>query len=180
VEGILKSFPFGLLLRGVFPGGFFLLSFFVAKNGWQKLGGLTDQIQLVPWIVIAVFCGIAIYTFHRSIIYPIVEYFMDLCCPCRWFPLISTVTSQRLIDRWKMGDDSQGNCRLREHISGWADYAHLQYTSCLCIVAGMVLAGQRDPKLIWLAAAFLASALVSDWRLRHIVDTLQKKSTTLQ
>jgi hypothetical protein len=174
---LLKSFPFGLLFRGVIPGGFFVLSFNVALHGWTclKLG------DAVGWLPLAMFVGVAMYTVHRSAIYPIIEFVLDThdwrgddngrynSC------VISNKTVRRVMKLWSLPGDKVPE-RFYNHITTWADYIHMQYASTWCIILGAI-AGchiseekcDPDPALILIGVLLAVSAVVSEIRLRTII-----------
>ena len=74
---IVKSVPFTLLLRGLMPGGFFVISFLVAKVGWLRLETTPKYDILSKWLPLAAFSGVVAYTIHRSILYPLIELVLD-------------------------------------------------------------------------------------------------------
>lgn len=180
MDAILKTFPFGLIFRGVFPGGFFVLSYFIASEGWD---GLEDQSEhnLSLWLSVAVFSGVIVYTLHRSIVYPWIECLLDntetfritgSCC-CR---LIREDTVKRLMNMWSTGECKTPGDNIARHVQAWNDYIHLQYASAWCIVAAAVFhviikgtaAHQLSGPLAALVVVLVVSAFVSDWRLRTV------------
>jgi hypothetical protein len=74
-------------------------------------------------------------------------------------------------------DNNKNRTELAEHISTWADYAHLQYASFWCIVFGGVSGRVISTDSYWkadctlwlLAGLLLVSAFVSDWRLQGFI-----------
>jgi hypothetical protein len=82
---------------------------------------------------------------------------------------------------WDMGAKKGEVAQQRyQKITSWADNTHLQYVSALCIaggtVVGLCLTKSGDPEAYWplafLAISFVISGLVSDWRLRRLIEEL--------
>jgi hypothetical protein len=185
MESILKSFPLGMFFRGVFPGGFFVISYVVAVDGWESLADINSDHVLSTWLWVAAFAGIAVYTVHRSAFYPFIECWLDKRCMTRRqrkCPWIRTETVERLLTQWTLGgsSDKKKNADVAEHIAAWADYTHFQYASAWCIGLGSLFGHivgrcpnakatwELDCPLILLAFGLLFSALLSDWRLRTV------------
>jgi len=181
VDTILKSFPFQLIFRGVFPGGFFVLSYVVASEGFHTIESKGDDL-LTLWLPLAVFVGVIVYVLHRSLFYPLAECFFDsttargtrACCP-----LIRASTVQRSLDMWSTGERNSPKENIARHLTAWNDYVHLQYASGWCIMAGTFCAwntgrsfnaraAKTDDELIVLTAALFLSGFVCEWRLRVV------------
>jgi hypothetical protein len=67
------------------------------------------------------------------------------------------------------------------HFSIWADYAHLQYTSALCIVFGattgyVVADVPMEPSwaVITLGTVLFLAGLIADWRLHSMRATVER------
>lgn len=183
MDAIVQSLSLGLLLRCIVAGASFVISYFTATDypqQFEKIGTLGLS-ELLP---LALLVGVVAYSIHRSLIYPIIEWFMNadwVQSVRRFVPLISKSTITSLVRRWRRGadDGEAGICREHaKHISVWADYTHLQYASALCVGLGALAAQAVTPKLalepnrplIFVTALFLTSALISDWRLRSVDD----------
>jgi hypothetical protein len=68
-EPNLKSIPFGFLLRSLFAGVFFPISYYVASHRPPFYEGY-QGIELKYVLSIAFFAGVTVYAFHRSVTYP--------------------------------------------------------------------------------------------------------------
>jgi hypothetical protein len=181
MDTILKSFSISFLLRSVVSGAFFSISYLVAKHG-PLLSELEPTRLLSVGLPLALFAGVSVYGIHRSLIYPFIEFCLDTA-PVKAFrkrcPLISIPTVRRLLLSWDRlaEDDKKKICERARQITAWADYAHLQYASSLCIALGalvgtLTIKGRHPPyaPLIVLAFLLLTAASVSDWRLRSLQD----------
>jgi hypothetical protein len=187
VDDILKAFSIGFLLRSAFAGVFFVISYFAAwhtSKELQKAIYATDFAFVLP---VSLIIGVSVYGIHRSLVYPLLEWLFDSGCVKkmrRKLPLISDSALKTILFRWDSsagGDEkwSLKNARTR-HFTTWADYAHSQYVSALCLVLGALVASfvvggshQPCPPLIVLGVLFLLAGFVSDWRLRSILDHVQ-------
>lgn len=170
VETVLQSFPFQFVFRGVFPGGFFVLSYVVATKGWSGLGDIG-----LSWLPLAVFVGVIVYILHRSVVYPILECSFDSAKGRRlrkFCPLIRRHTIVRALDMWSTGEHDEPIENIARHLTAWNDYVHLQYSSGWCIIAGAICAWncKANPSvaLIVLVLALFASGFISEWRLRVV------------
>ncbi len=146
METVLKAFPFQLICRGVFPGGFFVVSYIVASKGWCGLKNI-DKDSISSWLLTAVFSGVMVYILHRSLLYPLVEYSFDRWyvkanrCKCRkCCPPISKRTTVRRLAWWSTGERKFPDENIASHLTTWNDYVHLQYASGLCIISGAICA----------------------------------------
>ncbi len=130
----------------------------------------------------ALFAGIVAYAIHRSLLYPFFEWFFTSkgVTYRQRFSLISKNSCKDLKSGWSFGDDNtKSNSRLARHLTTWNDYAHLDYTSALCIALGALtrefIVGRVLPPswpLVGLGLIFLAAGVVSDWRLRAFKEYL--------
>jgi hypothetical protein len=195
MDNILKSFPLALIFRGVFPGGFFVISCVVAQNGWKALPCIGKDI-LAIWLPVAIFVGVIAYVVHRSVVYPFIECFFDgyvsynskRCCSP-----IGANTIRRALYMWSIGEYEDPKVNFARHLVTWNDYVQLQYTSVLCIIFGAVVGravacngdAKADCWLIALTVAFVVGGLFSHWRLCVVADEFEYKyprkfrSTTL-
>lgn len=184
MDELLKSFQVGILLRSVFAGVFFVISFCTASPNLIEIN--SDNIIRIglPFALIA---GVIVYTLHRSIAYPWIEWG---CC-AEWakklrktcLPLISSNSVQKLADKWdaKSQTDEGKSCKRSEQAAVWADYAHMQYTAAWCIILGASISTMISDTqnhfyspLIWMTVVFFVAALVSDWRLHSVQEKLPK------
>src|ERR1700682_6278869 len=80
LDAILKILPLGMFFRGIWPGVFFLVSFFVAKDGWKpvsdKVFKFNGENVLSVWLPAAMFFGTTVYVFHRTVVYPWIEWIL--------------------------------------------------------------------------------------------------------
>jgi hypothetical protein len=184
VDSILKSFSIGFLLRSVFAGAFFMISYYVASHSPKehlKIDSTTIFSVVLP---VALFAGVTAYGIHRSLLFPIIE-----CCfdsgrarrIRRRIPLVSASTKKMLLRRWDRGaeDKTKCACERARHSTVWADYTHLQYASSLCIALGafvgvIIVPGEHSIywPLVGLAVLLFLAAIVSDWRLHSVDDDI--------
>jgi hypothetical protein len=190
MDSVFKAFPFQLVFRGVFPGGFFVLSFLVASHGWNELQDEAGKLG-ANWLGIAIFVGVMVYVIHRSLLYPLIEFFFDWfddwcnsgrsspCCNkakhwCRSRTLIRTDTISKLLDSWSTGTDNQPQNNIAKHLTAWNDYIHLQYASVWCICLGPIpsmFASKElsiDWPLIMILGILFVGGLVSERRYRAV------------
>jgi hypothetical protein len=77
METVLKSFSLGFLLRSVFAGTFFVLTYSVAtKNTPAEIHVNTENLFSFG-LVFALVAGVTVYGIHRSVVYPWVEWALD-------------------------------------------------------------------------------------------------------
>lgn len=156
-----------------------MLSFQICTG--EKLGKLTEGESLGPALIMALFAGVAVYSIHRGIIFSLLEWFANGKKGERWrkrWPLIRNATVKFLVSNWDRIVTKGDNVSVvrEQRIIGWADNTHFQFTACWCVIAGalsgtpLVNGVDPNPPLIILGWAFFTSALVSDWRLRSIID----------
>jgi hypothetical protein len=194
MDSILKAFSIGFLLRSVFAGIFFVVSYYVAFYGLEATVMKIEAKSISsPALLVALFARVVVYGVHRSLVYPFIEGFFDSKVGKalrRWKPkalrgwkplaLISHNTIQTLLWRW---DDQGAEERRRDHekinkrLNEWADFIHLQFTSSLCIVLGVLLSrlmGKHPPCYLICVAVFLfVAAFVSNWRSHSVLDYLR-------
>lgn len=214
MEQILKGFSLSFLLRSAFSGAFFVLSFLFCVLGREKVGEKLLSTSGLDVLGFSVFAGVMVYSIHRSIIYPWLEWGMDANWfrrvraggvkppPCstpfiykiwpiikaaKW-SLISANTLKRIIGQWdraaKSGEEHINRSKL---IQTWADFAHMQYTSALCIICGAVVGWvfakgtlETSCPLVWFTVVLFFSGFFSDWRLHSVQDYLRKKDAVIK
>jgi hypothetical protein len=185
MDSVLRAFSIGFLLRCLFAGVSFLLSFKVAGDGVTSIGA-TDLSNLFAVILpLALFCGVTLYSLHRSLVYPWIEQILNaeqaenVRKKC---PLVSDKTIALLNKQWRSGADvGKEPQALFQHYATWADHTHLQYCFALSIATGSLSRTLTDPgdyvfntHLGLLLATFLISAVVSDWRLHAIRESIAR------
>ena len=182
MDSILKAFSIPFLLRSAFAGIFFVVSYYVASNGLEP--GLEAAIIKAKSIsstalLVALFAGVVVYGVHRSVVYPLIECFFDSKVGKRWRkrgPFIRNSTIHTLAWRWNQGTHEARLSwkRINERLDTWADYIHLQFTSSLCIVLGVILSPSmgKDHRccLIGVAVCLFVAACVSNWRSHSVLD----------
>src|SRR5271170_6257056 len=149
MDAILKSFSISFLLRSFFAGVFFVLSYRMAEQGLKNALEINSKDIFTIGLLFALVAGVTVYGIHRSLIYPIIEWFFNCTKNVRkkramWikkkefrWTLISQNTIVNLVERWDRRAKGGKEKRFREEqFSIWADYIHLQYTSSLCIFFG--------------------------------------------
>jgi hypothetical protein len=188
MESVLKSFSVSFLLRSVFAGAFFVISYQVAVCGPASLGYWLKSTNLFAVAVpIALVAGVSIYGLHRALLYPLIECLLDSGWCKHWrsrCPLIRDETVEVLVKSWDMAaEDSKRMQERAQQASAWADFTHLQYVSCLCIAGGAIVGNwvvgfsgrEFSCPLIVLAFIFFIAGLISDWRLKRVRDYMLGK-----
>jgi hypothetical protein len=193
MEAFIKSFPFQLLFRGVFPGCFFVISFLSGTEGTSNLEKVITA-DYKKWMVVAIFMGVLIYVLHRAIMYPIIECLLECLYPTstdktsteknrNWSGvtrLIRSASIDRLGKMWSFGEYEDPKANIAAHLRTWNDYVQFQYTSALSIIVGAVcvqfFVANTCLPLCWpliIAAVILAfGGLVSEIRLRAVGNEL--------
>jgi len=184
MESLWKSFSISFLLRSVFAGIFFVLSYKVAENS-QILNNLSVlKESLITILTISLLAGVSIYGLHRALLYALlIEPILNSkCCENirKCCPLITRKTIDYLLAVWDMdsiSDTDKIQIRSKKMLP-WGDYTHLHYTACWSIVAGALtyicLNGSHyekytiHPFLCWLSILFFMAGIVSDWRLKSL------------
>ena len=183
MESLLQSLSLGVLLRCLASGILGVLAFRVALADSLKSEPLT---RFEPYqIGAALLFGVVIYGIHRSLVYPLIEGVLDskYAKSLRGIiPLISISSREALHTRWDRADEKDTpNSGIAKHTTGWADWAHMQYSSSWCILIGLAYgtlvstgSGCRCI-LILFPMLFAAAAIISDWRLHSVEDYLSSK-----
>lgn len=177
-DSLLKAFPLQLVFRGVFPGGFFVLSFLAAHFGWEALQG-TFMKNVTGYLLLAVFAGVVTYVGHRSLVYPVIECFLtNGTCKCA---PISRRTVNSLVSAWRYGaKPDEKEAVVGRHLTAWNDYIHLQYASAICIALGALIGRTPTAEIDWCLVVtgliLFGSALVSDLRRLAVLRTVLRES----
>jgi hypothetical protein len=186
MDSILKAFSIGFLLRSVFSGIFFVISYSVACHDPPNFEMIEGKSIFFVALLVALFASVTAYGIHRSLIYPWIEWFFNsesVKALRQRIPLISTSTIRTLLWRWNQ--NAQGakfDCKqINEHFDTWADFIHLQYASTLCIGLGalvgvIIVPGKHPPSypLIVLAVFLFLAAFVSNWRSHSVLDYVRE------
>ena len=192
MEKILDSISLGFLIRSVFSGAFFVLTFYLADPGFFELD--SEKVFSVG-LALSLFAGVTVYGLHRSLVYPLIESIFNKPCAFRsrenGSGLISDASISHLAKIWdsKSKDGSDLQFQRGKQIETWADFTHLQYVSAWCIIFGTIVGifanlshkGCHDIHLVGLfflfilgVPVFFAAALVSNWRLFSIVQRMDR------
>lgn len=183
MEQLLGSFSLGLLLRSLFAGVFFVAAYTAATGGWCELCTITSSEALGRTMAFSLFVGVVAYTFHRSVVYPPIEWGLNSkrasTIRAKW-SLISDKTIAVLRDKWdQAAKDGKRTLARSDHLSSWADFAHLQYASAFCIAIGAwsgAAIGDAETCISWpftlCAVSLFVAALVSDWRLHAVREKI--------
>lgn len=190
MEQILGSFSIGLLLRSLFAGAFFVIAYAVAAEGPQALviaqTGAADGSGLftADAVGVSLFVGVVVYAFHRSVIYAPFEHWLNKKSAQdlrKDHGLISDDTIKVLAQKWDQGAEGSITLARSKHLSTWADFAHLQYASAVCIVLGAIFGIWIDEDeqciywpLVLIALMQAAAALLADWRLHAVREKIDK------
>jgi len=188
MDSILKAFSIGFILRSVFSGIFFVVSYYLASHGSLDFTSIGGKSSISVTLLVALFGGVTIYGLHRSLLYPLVEWFFNSEFAQQWrklMPLISTSTIDTLLWRWDQGtqqppiEDCTG---INEHLNTWADFIHLQFNSSLCIALGVFIGVSSAPgtlrscnHLIGFAGLLFLAAFVSNWRSHSVLDYIKNR-----
>jgi hypothetical protein len=187
LDKLFGSFSLGFLVRRGFSGVFFVLAFCVATFKQPLSASICAKDLLTFGPPAALFAGVTLYTLSRSLIYPLIEWFMnsDLARRQRETrPLISENTIAVLRSKWKSPAGVESESSITHHLSVWGDYMHFQYTSALCIGAGALIGWLTAPvrphihvTLLVLALILFLAALISDWRWHRVHRLSQQRAS---
>jgi len=188
MEPLLRTFSLGFLLRSVFAGIFFPISYYIALNGDGNLKGIIETDIIQKAIPVALLAGVFSYGFHRALLYPIIEWMLNANRVKRFrerCPLISTNTREWLVGRWCRSSGAwEKEKDIARHVTVWADLTHLQYASVVSIAFGSITGCQLAkschapyPPLIWLGVFLALGGFISDWRLHSVEDGLSNSDT---
>jgi hypothetical protein len=189
MEESLKLFELGFLLRSLFAGIWFPIAYYVFSHRpppYYDLEFEREQIISIGFPV-ALLAGVIAYSLHRSLIYPVIEACLDCrrlvrlrrtcCCYkkrnfCPCLSLITKATVERIRRDWDKSERG-ANSTL------WADFAHQQYCSAICMGLGAVAAKYvaefheiRTGLLTGGILVFAVAGLTADWRLRTVKECL--------
>ena len=126
MDSILKSFSIGFLLRSVFSGVFFVVSYYVASHNPVDLSTIDGKTLLSLGLPVALFAGVTTYGLHRSLFYPFIEccYDSDRGKALRQrMPLIRVSTIHILLWRWSADEATAPilrRPRQNRHFNTWA------------------------------------------------------------
>ena len=191
MDKILESFPLGFLIRSVFSGVFFVLTFhFVAP----KCHGIDSDNIFTKGLAFSLVAGVTMYGLHRSLVYPWIEWAFNMPWAvglrAKGKTLITDDSIRHLAKIWDSKSEKLGDLRFQrgKQIATWADYTHLQYVSAWCILSGTFLGslinifyGSFHPFchlilclfFVWLARIFILAAVVSNWRLFSVLQRME-------
>ena len=179
MNAFLGSFPISFLLRGMFSGVFFVVSYCVVTWHGPKQFINSGNVFSVA-LPVALVAGVTVYGLHRSLVFPLLEWIFNWDCAKKkrgaWWTLISKNTIIALAKRCdeKCEDAGKKVSERAKYMELWGDYIHLQYTSGWCIIGGSITGAiisdgnfLNHPMNGWLCAAaivFFVAALTSNWR----------------
>jgi len=188
----LSSFQISFLLRGMFAGVSFVVSYYLVTR--KDLQPFIDSGKIFTGVLpVALFTGVTIYGLHRSLAYPFLEWFLNSQCAkdlrkgknrkCKYkWTLVSVNTMKGLVAKCdqKANNTIHLNCERAKYMEAWADYIHFQYTSAWSIIIGYITgavvsfnSGTDYRGFFWFlffALFFLITAFASDWRLHSIFE----------
>jgi hypothetical protein len=189
MDKLLDTFSLGFLLRSGFSGAFFVLAVNVASADGNAIANFEPIASLSVVLVVAIVAGVSLYTIHRSLLFPLIEWGMNSHVALQLrsrMPLISAETKLLLFTNWtrRAGAVDKSSSDLARHLSAWGDYAHFQYTSALCIAVGAIIGAHMahgDVRvhglMLTAALVMLFAAVVSDWRWHAFVDFVKSKES---
>lgn len=191
-----KSFDIGFLLRSVFAGYLFIISFIVAAEYTELVFVLCfhNKEVISLFLIGSLLAGVSIYTIHRILLYPIsLERIINNRRVFLWIlrrKCITDDTLEYLLDVWDLeGGESLTSIRYK-NTKPWADNTHLMYASSLSIFLGIILGFiisdnnwdwyffiqnkvQNVLSVFWFL--FLIAGVVSDIRLKVVREEIIKK-----
>ncbi len=188
MESIWKSFSLGFLLRSIFAGVFFFISFSLTEKNNLLFNSDDVQGSMVIILTVSLFAGVIVYGLHRALLYALlIEPVLNSegCERIRKYsPLISQRTMDSLLSVWDMEDEkSEKNSLRSKKMIPWGDYTHLHYTACWSVIAGAIayicMDGSHferykiNPTLCWLSLIFFTAGVVSDWRLKSLREYIE-------
>jgi hypothetical protein len=190
MDSIIKSFSIGDLLRNLFSGIFFVISYSLVACNPQRVISVDAVSIFTLGVPIGLFAGVVIYGFHRSLFYPFLEWIFNLISVKKFrekVPLISKNSMSIILWRWEQSKfpDDINLSKINSHLNRWADYIHFQYTSSFCTLAGIIFGLIIKPScsimhlalLLFISLLLLIAAFVSDWRLHSFIDHVQYKKS---
>ncbi len=186
MDALLKTLQLGFILRSLFAGCFFVVSYQFTCDGPSALALNLSGDAVTSRLAIAAFVGVTVYVLHRAMVYPIIEQVFNLEAVGRrrhQWPLISKRSLNVLGDFWSAGAEANKQAKaIARQIAIWGDYTHMLYVSALCVISGSLLRTQVTPaqyELSWtlaIAAPVLFGAgLISNWRLHTVREYLLPK-----
>lgn len=187
MEELIKTLKVGFLLRSLFSGALFVLSYYLTIDGAKPAFHfleITPDNTLSLGVAIALVAGVTIYGLHRSLLYPLIEWILNSKSAIRlrqknWITLISKESMERLVERWdRKAEDSKLWLSRTEQFQTWADYIHLQFNSAWCLTLGAWAGGgfqikssfcplewvDVDWRLPMFVGIMVAAGFVSNWR----------------
>jgi hypothetical protein len=177
MEDAIKSFELGFLLRSLFAGVFFPISYWFCAHPppWDQIS-LTGEDVFSIGLPTALVVGVMVYALHRSLVYPVLEYLLDNRQADHW-----RFISDQTIDRLKAQYKDLEAARLEAKLTNWGDYAHQNYCAAISTFAGAMAAVlfAKKPDAHWwplffAILVFFWAGLVSDVRLRAVREELRK------
>ncbi len=207
MESFWKTFSISFLLRSMFSGSFFLMSYYYTyyTNTCKITINLTDFKDFLGIaITISLFAGVIIYAFHRALPYPlIIEPFINsnFAEKSRWNKwlkkyhgtLITLKTMDYLLKVWDMDSDENKIEKARNRAKKmypWGDYTHFHYTAAWCIIAGnqsvFIMCNYNthwllcNPLLLGLVILFGSMGFISDWRLKAVREYILSQDALTQ
>ena len=196
MDTLVKSFPLSFLLRSVFSGAFFVVSYCVVSSGYVNELKIKSENIFTIALPFALIAGVTVYGIHRSLLYPLFEWCFNSEWAVKqrgvWNTLISENTIKNLVKRWdnKAEDVNQRRYERAKQLEIWADYIHLQFASAWCIILGSVAGaiircghhwhhGHRGHHhwhclLVSVAFIFFVAACISNWRSHSVEEYADK------
>ena len=179
MDSILKSLHLGFLLRCLFAGAYFVVAYQFTSGGSKAFMKLDSSAVLSVALPVALLAGVTIYSLHRSVVYPGLEYVLNSDTAIGWrqcAPFISTNTKLVLKSQWSIGvEKEKANAAIVSHFTTWADHTHLQYASGICLALGSMACRFFEPgeyivswPIVFAVSLFVGSGLLSDWRLHSV------------
>ena len=180
MESVLRAFSVGFLLRSLFAGFFAVLAYSISSTGFAPAAAEKIVTSFSIAVAISLFSGVVVYGLHRSLFYPLLEWYFDSECGRshrRCCPLIQHSTIVTLLRRWDYQWSDPPLKSVNTHLNAWGDILHFQFTSTHCIALGSLVSMGANPgryviswPLVVAAALLFVAAIISNWRHHALID----------
>lgn len=192
MDSILKTFSLGFLLRSIFAGYLFFITYLMGFDRIpveKVIATLETDGVVLNLLLASLLTGATVYGFHRAILYPL---FIEWWLNGYWdripkaFHFISEKSMDYILSVWDLGSEPFREKQFRyQRTERWGDHTHLQYTSSLSAYLGVgahqylnqgefhfltFISHYRYPLLIGLV--FCLSGLASDLRLKTLREKM--------
>src|ERR1039458_7491826 len=77
METVFKSLELGFILRSLVAGAYFVISYIFSGGGVDALVDASKGGNYAALLPAAVLAGVTVYTLHRSVVYPVLEWILN-------------------------------------------------------------------------------------------------------